>query len=120
MPRKLYLAVVLLVASIGAIRAQTGEWTPPHRMLLTPERALAMLIASDRRLEYVPGEVLVQFVVDTTGFNGHGSLDAMGHFHSDAMRATERFHRRDFGHMEAEITIVPGSGCELTIPAVTP
>jgi len=60
-PRKLYLAVVLLVASIGAIRAQTGEWTPPHRMLLTPERALAMLIASDRRLEYVPGEVLVQF-----------------------------------------------------------
>ena len=59
--RKLYLAAALVVATLGSIRAQTDEWTPPHRMLLTPERALAMLTAFDRQLDYVPGEVLVQF-----------------------------------------------------------
>lgn len=45
------------------------------------------------------------FVVDAIGFNDKGSLDAMGHFHSEALRVTERFHRIDFGHMEAEVTV---------------
>jgi hypothetical protein len=45
------------------------------------------------------------FVIDATAFNDKGPLDAMGHFHSDAMRTTERFHRVDFGHMEAAITL---------------
>jgi hypothetical protein len=45
------------------------------------------------------------FVVDVMGFNDRGPLDAMGHFHSDAMKVTERFHRRDFGHMDVRITI---------------
>jgi len=44
-------------------------------------------------------------VVDTIGFNDRGPLDAMGHFHSDQMRLTERIHRRDFGHMEMELTV---------------
>jgi hypothetical protein len=39
------------------------------------------------------------------GFNDRSPLDAMGHFHSEAMKVTERFHRRDFGHMEVRITI---------------
>jgi hypothetical protein len=45
------------------------------------------------------------FVVDVTGFNDRSPLDAMGHFHSDAMKVTERFHRRDFGHMDVRITL---------------
>jgi hypothetical protein len=45
------------------------------------------------------------FVVDVRGFNSQSNLDAMGHFHSDAMRVTERFHRLDFGHMDIDITI---------------
>jgi hypothetical protein len=44
-------------------------------------------------------------VIDTIGFNDKGVLDAMGHFHSDSMRLTERLHRRDFGHMDVEITV---------------
>jgi hypothetical protein len=44
-------------------------------------------------------------VVDTVGFNDKGVLDAMGHFHSESMHLTERFHRRDFGHMDMEITV---------------
>ncbi len=45
------------------------------------------------------------FVVDVRGFNSRSNLDAMGHFHSDAMHVTERFHRLDFGHMDIDITI---------------
>ncbi len=39
------------------------------------------------------------------GFNDKGALDAMGHFHSESMHLTERLHRREFGHMDAEITV---------------
>jgi hypothetical protein len=44
------------------------------------------------------------FVVETAGFNSKTPLDAMGHPHSDALRITERFHRRDFGHLDVEMT----------------
>ena len=44
-------------------------------------------------------------VIDVTGFNNRGPLDAMGHLHSDAMHGTERFHRRDFGHIEVRLTV---------------
>jgi len=46
------------------------------------------------------------FVVETTGFRDGGWLDTLkGRPHSDALRVTERFLRRDFGHMELTITI---------------
>jgi hypothetical protein len=45
------------------------------------------------------------FVIDATGFNDRGVFDAMGHFSSEELRVTERFHRRDFFHMAVEITI---------------
>ena len=44
-------------------------------------------------------------VVDSLGFNAKSPLDAMGHFHTEQMRLTERIHRRDVGHMEMEITV---------------
>jgi hypothetical protein len=44
-------------------------------------------------------------VVDTAGFNDRSWLDAAGHPHSDALHVIERFHRRDIGHMEVQITI---------------
>jgi hypothetical protein len=44
-------------------------------------------------------------VVDTGGFNDRSWLDAAGHPHSDALHVTERFHRRDIGHMEVQITV---------------
>lgn len=44
-------------------------------------------------------------VVDTVGFNGKSWLDVMGHPQSEAARLTERYRRRDFGHMDVEITI---------------
>ena len=44
------------------------------------------------------------FVVETAGFNDKTALDAFGHPHSDALRVTERFRRRDFGHLDVEMT----------------
>jgi hypothetical protein len=44
-------------------------------------------------------------VVDTVGFNDKTWLDAMGHPHGEAMRVVERYRRRDFGHLDLEITI---------------
>lgn len=44
-------------------------------------------------------------VVETIGFNDKTWLDGFGHPHSDAMKLTERFRRRDVGHMDIEITI---------------
>ena len=44
-------------------------------------------------------------VVDTAGFNDLSWLDARGHGHSEEMRVEERFHRRDFGHMDVGVTI---------------
>jgi hypothetical protein len=45
------------------------------------------------------------FVVETRGFNDKSWLDDYGHPHSDALVAIERFQRRDFGHMDLQITI---------------
>jgi hypothetical protein len=43
-------------------------------------------------------------VVETIGFNDRGQLDALGHRHSSALRLTERYRRRDTGHMEIQFT----------------
>jgi hypothetical protein len=44
-------------------------------------------------------------VVDTVGFNDQGWLDEWGHPQTETLRTTERFRRRDFGHIEFEVTI---------------
>jgi hypothetical protein len=44
-------------------------------------------------------------IVDAAGFNDDTWLDTAGHPHSEAMRVQERFHRRDFGHMDLTVTV---------------
>ena len=44
-------------------------------------------------------------VVDSNGFNDRTWLDRDGHPHTEALRMTERFRRRDFGHMDIEVTL---------------
>ena len=45
------------------------------------------------------------FVVDTRGFNDKSWIDDSGRPHTEALHTIERFRRRDFGHMDVEITI---------------
>jgi hypothetical protein len=47
------------------------------------------------------GETLV---VTTAGYNDRTWLDADGHPHTESLRTTERFHRKDFGHLELSET----------------
>ncbi len=44
-------------------------------------------------------------VVETVGFNDKGWLDGAGHPRSEALHVTERFHRRDFGHLDIRVTV---------------
>ena len=44
------------------------------------------------------------FVVESRGFNDRTPLDAIGHPRSEAMHVTERIRRRDFGHLDYELT----------------
>jgi hypothetical protein len=43
-------------------------------------------------------------VVTTAGFNDKTTIDLAGHPHTEALRTTERFHRRDIGHMDVQFT----------------
>ena len=45
------------------------------------------------------------FIVESAGFNDNVWLDNNGHPATESLRVTERFRRKDFGHMSIEITI---------------
>ena len=44
-------------------------------------------------------------VVESAGYNDRTWLDRDGHPHSEALRIAERYLRRDFGHMDIEVTL---------------
>jgi hypothetical protein len=44
-------------------------------------------------------------VIDTRGFNGKAWLDQLGKPSTEALHVIERFRRKDFGHMDIQITI---------------
>ena len=75
-----------------------------HRQIYTDGRKLpvdpqpAWLGYSVGRWE---GDMLV---VETAGFNDKSWLDLVGHSHSESLRVTERFRRRDVGHLDVEMT----------------
>ena len=45
-------------------------------------------------------------VVESNGYTDRSWLDFDGHPHTEALRITERYTRRDFGHMEVRVTMV--------------
>jgi hypothetical protein len=76
-----------------------------HRQIYTDGRGLPKEINLPAYLGYSvghwEGETLV---VETAGFNDKTPLDAAGHPHSEDLRVTERFRRRDYGHLDLEMT----------------
>jgi len=76
-----------------------------HRQIYTDGRALPKEIAQPAWLGYSAGKWAGEtLVVESTGFNDKTWLDLIGHPHSEALRITERYHRRDFGHLDVEMT----------------
>jgi hypothetical protein len=76
-----------------------------HRQIFTDGRGLPKEFEFPAFLGYSAGHWERDvFVVETAGFNDRTLLDLMGHSHSEALRITERFRRRDFGHLDVEMT----------------
>jgi hypothetical protein len=77
----------------------------PHRTIFTDGRPLptdpnpTWLGYSVGRWE---GDTLV---VTTAGFNDRAWLDSAGHPQTESLRLTERYRRRDVGHMDFEMTL---------------
>ena len=44
-------------------------------------------------------------VVDTTGFNSEGWIDNKGRPQTESTHVTERFRRRDFGHIDLQLIV---------------
>jgi hypothetical protein len=96
----------------------------PHKLVQTPSQLVILYEADNsHRQIYIDGRQLPKefiqtswqgysagkwdgdtLIVETGGFNDKTRLDILGHPHSEALRVTERFHRRDFGHMDVEMT----------------
>ena len=77
----------------------------PHRTIFTDGRDLPME-PNPTWLGYSVGRWEGDtFVITTAGFNDRGWLDSAGHPQTESLRITERLRRRDFGHMDFEITI---------------
>ena len=80
------------------------ETKSPHRQIYTDGRSLP-IDPQPSWMGYSVGKWQGDtLVVDTVGFR-EAPLDAFQHPRSDSMRITERFRRRDFGHMDLTTTI---------------
>ncbi len=76
-----------------------------HRQVFTDGRKLPNDFDLPAYLGYSVGHWDREtFVVESAGFNDKTPLDVRGHPHSEALRVTERFHRKDFGHLDVEMT----------------
>ena len=77
-----------------------------HRQIYTDGRAFPREFEQPAWLGYSIGRWdRDTLVVESAGFNDKTWLDLMGHPHSEKLRVTERYRRRDFGHMDVEVRI---------------
>src|SRR6195256_1668837 len=77
----------------------------PHRTIFTDGRDLPK-DPNPARLGYSVGRWEGDtLVVTTAGFSDQAWLDSAGHPQTESLRLTERLRRRDFGHMDFEMTI---------------
>src|SRR5215831_9749044 len=89
--------------------------TPTLIVILNPDLTYRQIFMDGRALETDPNPSWMGYsvgrwegdtlVVESFGFNDRTWLDRDGHPHSEALRITERYRRRDFGHMEIEMTL---------------
>jgi hypothetical protein len=102
----------------------------PFKIVQTPDLVVMLYeVANSFRQVFVDGRTLPKdpnptfvgysvgrwngdtFVVEGSGFNDKTWLDGIGHPHTDALRITERYTRRDVGHLEIQITIDDPKAC---------
>ncbi|HEV2198406.1 MAG TPA: hypothetical protein VGR73_01195 [Bryobacteraceae bacterium] len=89
--------------------------TPTLILFLHPDLTYRQIFLDGRQLEKDPNPSWMGYsvghwegdtlVVESNGYNARTWLDRSGHPHTEALRVTERYHRKDFGHIEIGATI---------------
>ena len=89
--------------------------TPALVVMLNPDLTYRQIFLDGRALESAPNPSWMGYsvghwdgdtlVVESFGFNDRTWLDHDGHPHTERLRTTERYRRRDFGHLELEMTL---------------
>jgi hypothetical protein len=103
LPAAMFIINFKMIQAPGEIVVISGNGDPARQIYTDgrrlPKDPLPSWMGSS--VGHWEGDTLV---VETTGFNERAWLDGSGHPRSEAMRITERYRRRDFGHMELELT----------------
>jgi len=94
-----------IVQTPGLIVVLHESPNSPHRTIFTDGRELPT-DPNPTWLGYSVGHWEQDtLVVNSNGFNDRGWLDVGGHPQTESLRITERFRRRDVGHMDYELTL---------------
>jgi hypothetical protein len=88
--------------------------TPGLIVMLNPDLTYRQIFLDGRALESAPNPTWMGYsvgrwegdtlVVESFGFNDRTWLDHDGHPHTEGLRMTERYRRRNFGSLELEVT----------------
>jgi hypothetical protein len=102
-PAAMFVMNFKMVQAPGEIVVLAGNGDPPRQVYIDGRSLSKDVVPSfmGSSVGRWQGDTLV---VETTGFKESAWLDSFGHPRSQAMRVTERFRRRDFGHMDLELT----------------
>ena len=89
--------------------------TPGLILILNPDLTYRQIFLDGRPLETAPNPSWMGYsvghwdgdtlVVESFGFNDRTWLDHDGHPHTEALRMTERYRRRDFGNLDLDVTL---------------
>src|SRR5262249_1932586 len=88
--------------------------TPPLIVMLNPDLTYQQILLDGRTLESSPNPSFMGYsvgrwdgdtlVVESVGFSDRTWLDHDGHPHTEALRTTERYRRRNLGNLDLEVT----------------
>ena len=99
----LYVFNIFEVLQTPGTMAMPSE-SGPYRQILTDGRDLPK-DPNPTWMGYLVGRWEGDtFVVSSAGFNDQTWLDYNGHPHTEALRVTERFRRKNFGELEVQVT----------------
>jgi len=94
--------------------------TPALILILNPDLTYRQIFLDGRALETAPNPSWMGYsvghwdgdtlVVESFGFNDRTWLDHGGHPHTEALRMTERYRRRDFGNLDLDVTLSDPGG----------
>ena len=113
-----HMSVLCLPQGVGYITGGTFAkfiQTPTLIVILNDDLTYRQIHLDGRSLEKDPNPSWMGYsvghwegdtlVVESNGFNDRTWLDFNGHPHTEALRVTERYTRKDFGHLELQVTL---------------